>query len=212
MRRLWRWYQQCLASHPVRTQVVSSGILWGLGDVGAQAVTHHYSARRANSSPEVSIAAPPPPQSSHLLTTFPASFLVGYRRFPLPPPAASSPAGVPSHSCCWPRLGGAGSLRAGTSVNALSVRARCGFDRWPRNSSSSEWNLPAPEMLAMAAGFVPLYLQRKSILAVLTTERNWYSSSGKTLGHKRFVAKKRARSSDWMTPLLLDGGLLCWMA
>ncbi|KAF8643684.1 hypothetical protein HU200_066744 [Digitaria exilis] len=48
MRRLWRWYQQCLASHPVRTQVVSSGILWGLGDIGAQAVTH-YSARRPDS-------------------------------------------------------------------------------------------------------------------------------------------------------------------
>uniref|UniRef100_A0A0E0MTF0 Uncharacterized protein n=1 Tax=Oryza rufipogon TaxID=4529 RepID=A0A0E0MTF0_ORYRU len=41
MRRLWRWYQQCLATHPVRTQVVSSGILWGLGDIGAQAVTHY---------------------------------------------------------------------------------------------------------------------------------------------------------------------------
>ncbi|CAO2161680.1 unnamed protein product [Urochloa humidicola] len=56
MRRLWRWYQQCLASHPVRTQVVSSGILWGLGDIGAQAVTH-YSARRpdqrANNALEV---------------------------------------------------------------------------------------------------------------------------------------------------------------
>ncbi|PUZ58794.1 hypothetical protein GQ55_5G536700 [Panicum hallii var. hallii] len=55
MRRLWRWYQQCLASHPVRTQVVSSGILWASGDIGAQAVTH-YSARRpdrrANNTPE----------------------------------------------------------------------------------------------------------------------------------------------------------------
>uniref|UniRef100_A0A0D9UYT7 Uncharacterized protein n=1 Tax=Leersia perrieri TaxID=77586 RepID=A0A0D9UYT7_9ORYZ len=48
MRRLWRWYQQCLASHPVRTQVVSSGILWGLGDIGAQAVTH-YAAPAARS-------------------------------------------------------------------------------------------------------------------------------------------------------------------
>ncbi|KAL5220857.1 hypothetical protein ABZP36_025570 [Zizania latifolia] len=45
MRRLWRWYQQCLASHPVRTQVVSSGILWALGDIGAQAVTHHSAPR-----------------------------------------------------------------------------------------------------------------------------------------------------------------------
>ncbi|VAH74857.1 unnamed protein product [Triticum turgidum subsp. durum] len=40
MRRLWRWYQQSLSSYPVRTQVVSSGILWALGDIGAQAVTH----------------------------------------------------------------------------------------------------------------------------------------------------------------------------
>ncbi|TVU49111.1 hypothetical protein EJB05_00403, partial [Eragrostis curvula] len=41
MRRIWRWYQQCLATHPVRTQVVSSGLLWGLGDSGAQTVTHY---------------------------------------------------------------------------------------------------------------------------------------------------------------------------
>ncbi|KAK8913970.1 hypothetical protein KSP39_PZI024315 [Platanthera zijinensis] len=40
MSRLWRWYQKCLEVHPVKTQVISSGILWGLGDIGAQAVTH----------------------------------------------------------------------------------------------------------------------------------------------------------------------------
>jgi len=51
MRRLWRWYQQCLASHPVRTQVVSSGILWASGDIGAQAVTHYSARRRANNKP-----------------------------------------------------------------------------------------------------------------------------------------------------------------
>ena len=56
MRRLWRWYQQCLASHPVRTQVVSSGILWASGDIGAQAVTHYSARRRANNKPVV--AAP----------------------------------------------------------------------------------------------------------------------------------------------------------
>lgn len=61
MRQLWRWYQQCLATHPVRTQVVSSGILWGLGDIGAQAVTH-YSARtdrrgHASSTPHPEVAA-----------------------------------------------------------------------------------------------------------------------------------------------------------
>ncbi|CAD6233596.1 unnamed protein product [Miscanthus lutarioriparius] len=63
MRRLWRCYQQCLATHPVRTQVVSSGILWGLGDIGAQAVTH-YSTRpdcrgHASSPPEVAAATAP---------------------------------------------------------------------------------------------------------------------------------------------------------
>lgn len=40
MSRLWKWYQKCLEVHPVKTQVISSGILWGLGDIGAQAVTH----------------------------------------------------------------------------------------------------------------------------------------------------------------------------
>ncbi|XP_020585724.1 protein Mpv17 [Phalaenopsis equestris] len=40
MLRLWRLYQKCLEVHPVKTQVISSGILWGLGDIGAQAVTH----------------------------------------------------------------------------------------------------------------------------------------------------------------------------
>ncbi|ONK67036.1 uncharacterized protein A4U43_C06F14900 [Asparagus officinalis] len=40
MLKLWRWYQHCLAVHPVKTQVVSSGFLWGLGDIGAQAITH----------------------------------------------------------------------------------------------------------------------------------------------------------------------------
>ncbi|PKU67053.1 protein Mpv17 [Dendrobium catenatum] len=40
MLRLWRLYQKCMEVHPVKTQVISSGILWGLGDIGAQAVTH----------------------------------------------------------------------------------------------------------------------------------------------------------------------------
>ncbi|KAJ6799407.1 protein Mpv17 isoform X1 [Iris pallida] len=40
MLRLWRWYQKVLEAHPLKTQVVSSGVLWGLGDVGAQAITH----------------------------------------------------------------------------------------------------------------------------------------------------------------------------
>ncbi|XP_019707233.1 protein SYM1 isoform X10 [Elaeis guineensis] len=40
MLKLWRWYRNCLAVHPVKTQMISSGFLWGLGDIGAQTVTH----------------------------------------------------------------------------------------------------------------------------------------------------------------------------
>ncbi|KAL3645906.1 hypothetical protein CASFOL_011086 [Castilleja foliolosa] len=40
MLRLWKWYQNCLSSHPVKTQVISSGFIWGLGDIAAQTVTH----------------------------------------------------------------------------------------------------------------------------------------------------------------------------
>lgn len=43
MLRLWKWYQNCLATHPVKTQVISSGLIWGFGDIAAQAVTHSTS-------------------------------------------------------------------------------------------------------------------------------------------------------------------------
>ncbi|XP_024985102.1 protein Mpv17-like [Cynara cardunculus var. scolymus] len=46
MLRIWRWYQNCLAVHPVKTQVISSGLIWGLGDVAAQAVTHATAAKK----------------------------------------------------------------------------------------------------------------------------------------------------------------------
>ncbi|KAL6578513.1 hypothetical protein OROMI_008729 [Orobanche minor] len=39
MLRLWKWYQNCLSTHPVKTQVISSGVIWGFGDIAAQAVT-----------------------------------------------------------------------------------------------------------------------------------------------------------------------------
>lgn len=39
MLKLWKWYQNCLAVHPVKTQVISSGLIWGFGDIAAQAVT-----------------------------------------------------------------------------------------------------------------------------------------------------------------------------
>lgn len=35
----WKWYQMQLATNPVPTQVISSGILWGTGDIGAQYVS-----------------------------------------------------------------------------------------------------------------------------------------------------------------------------
>ncbi|KAK4761805.1 hypothetical protein SAY87_029689 [Trapa incisa] len=40
MSRLWKWYQKCLRDHPVKTQVISSGLIWGAGDVAAQTITH----------------------------------------------------------------------------------------------------------------------------------------------------------------------------
>lgn len=40
MIKLWRWYQRCLTVHPLKTQVISSGFLWGFGDVTAQYITH----------------------------------------------------------------------------------------------------------------------------------------------------------------------------
>lgn len=68
MRRLWRWYQQCLATHPVRTQVVSSGILWGLGDIGAQAVTHYSAPGRPRHHQH---HAKNPPEVANLLSVQP---------------------------------------------------------------------------------------------------------------------------------------------
>ncbi|KAG5378677.1 hypothetical protein IGI04_026519 [Brassica rapa subsp. trilocularis] len=59
MIKLWRWYQRCLTVHPVKTQVISSGFLWGFGDVTAQYITH-------------STAKPPPPPLLRLSTYFAA--------------------------------------------------------------------------------------------------------------------------------------------
>ncbi|KAF5823870.1 hypothetical protein HanXRQr2_Chr01g0042981 [Helianthus annuus] len=46
MFKLWRWYQNCLSVHPVKTQVISSGLIWGFGDIAAQTVTHASSVKR----------------------------------------------------------------------------------------------------------------------------------------------------------------------
>ncbi|KAB2619261.1 protein SYM1-like [Pyrus ussuriensis x Pyrus communis] len=40
MFRLWKWYQNSLSVHPIKTQVISSGLIWGFGDVTAQTITH----------------------------------------------------------------------------------------------------------------------------------------------------------------------------
>ncbi|XP_050216809.1 uncharacterized protein LOC126667778 [Mercurialis annua] len=40
MLKLWKWYQQCLSTHPVKTQMITSGFLWSSGDIGAQYITH----------------------------------------------------------------------------------------------------------------------------------------------------------------------------
>ncbi|URE27811.1 Mpv17 / PMP22 family [Musa troglodytarum] len=59
MLKLWRWYQNCLAVHPVRTQMVSSAFLWGLGDIGAQVVTQrtlwHQSQDKKEENKEINI-------------------------------------------------------------------------------------------------------------------------------------------------------------
>ncbi|XP_010527210.1 PREDICTED: PXMP2/4 family protein 2 isoform X2 [Tarenaya hassleriana] len=51
MLKLWRWYQRCLAVHPVKTQVISSGFLWGIGDITAQYITHSTAQRRLHRIP-----------------------------------------------------------------------------------------------------------------------------------------------------------------
>ncbi|KAE8665380.1 Adenine nucleotide alpha hydrolases-like superfamily protein, putative isoform 1 [Hibiscus syriacus] len=46
MSRIWKWYERCLSIHPVKTQVVSSGVLWEIGDVGAQYITYSTAKKR----------------------------------------------------------------------------------------------------------------------------------------------------------------------
>uniref|UniRef100_A0A7C8YQC0 Protein Mpv17 n=1 Tax=Opuntia streptacantha TaxID=393608 RepID=A0A7C8YQC0_OPUST len=46
MLKLWRWYQNCLAVHPVKTQMISSGLIWGVGDIAAQTITFSTANRR----------------------------------------------------------------------------------------------------------------------------------------------------------------------
>lgn len=46
MLKFWKWYQNCLAVHPVKTQMISSGLIWGVGDIAAQTITFATSNRR----------------------------------------------------------------------------------------------------------------------------------------------------------------------
>ncbi|GAV85157.1 Mpv17_PMP22 domain-containing protein [Cephalotus follicularis] len=48
MLKLWKWYQNCLAVHPVKTQVLSSGVIWGFGDIAAQTITHSTAKKKHN--------------------------------------------------------------------------------------------------------------------------------------------------------------------
>ncbi|XP_068344819.1 uncharacterized protein [Pyrus communis] len=50
MMKLWKGYQNCLSFHPLKTQVISSGVLWGVGDIAAQYVTHSNARRRLHLS------------------------------------------------------------------------------------------------------------------------------------------------------------------
>ncbi|KAJ9183472.1 hypothetical protein P3X46_007318 [Hevea brasiliensis] len=52
MLKLWKWYQNCLAVHPVKTQVISSGFIWGFGDIGAQSITK-YTAKKKQCQKEL---------------------------------------------------------------------------------------------------------------------------------------------------------------
>lgn len=46
MLRLWKWYQNSLATHPVKTQMISSALIWGVGDIAAQTITHTAAIRQ----------------------------------------------------------------------------------------------------------------------------------------------------------------------
>ncbi|KAL2548390.1 Peroxisomal membrane 22 kDa (Mpv17/PMP22) family protein [Forsythia ovata] len=52
MLKLWKWYQNSLAVHPIKTQVISSGFIWGFGDIAAQAVTNSTAKKYHNQSPD----------------------------------------------------------------------------------------------------------------------------------------------------------------
>lgn len=44
--KAWNWYQNSLSVHPVKTQVTTSGVLWAVGDITAQYITHTAAAKK----------------------------------------------------------------------------------------------------------------------------------------------------------------------
>lgn len=40
LKSTWDWYQKSLTEQPLRTQMVTSGVLWSLGDMMAQTLIH----------------------------------------------------------------------------------------------------------------------------------------------------------------------------
>lgn len=52
MLKLWKWYQNSLAVHPVKTQVISSGFIWGFGDIAAQTITYSTAKRHQQNQDE----------------------------------------------------------------------------------------------------------------------------------------------------------------
>ncbi|KAG8657326.1 PXMP2/4 family protein 2 isoform X2 [Manihot esculenta] len=52
MLKLWKWYQNCLAVHPVKTQVISSGFIWGFGDISAQSITKYTAKKQCQKDDE----------------------------------------------------------------------------------------------------------------------------------------------------------------
>lgn len=52
MRGAWGWYQGKLAAQPIRTQMITSGILWATGDYCAQSISRTLERRGRTSAPE----------------------------------------------------------------------------------------------------------------------------------------------------------------
>lgn len=58
MFRLWKWYQNSLSVHPIKTQVISSGLIWGFGDIAAQTITHSTAQESEQIQAQVKIKLP----------------------------------------------------------------------------------------------------------------------------------------------------------